>query len=194
MNEYDFFQQHWQTFAQCPDHRSNLLREAQIATVMNSQPKTRTVILREVKAYHLIFHTDIRSEKVKSLLMNPNVAATCYDHQQKLQFNLQGVATLHHLDPLCEKRWDATKSFAKRCYLAPQAPGSISQQATANLPQHLLNRAPNDKEAQAGFAQFCVVQVQLFCCDILSLAHDGHKAARATFSKDTLDSVNWICP
>lgn len=194
MNAKDFFQHHWQTFEQCPQQRRNLLREAQVATVSNGQPKTRTVILRDIEHYSVYFHTDYRSDKVKALVDNPHIALTCYDHQQKLQFNLQGSAIIHHQDDLCRQRWQATKAFAKRCYLAPEVPGTISAGPTANLPDHLLNRAPTEEESQPGFENFSVINIELHCCDLLSLAHDGHKAARALFSQQKLSEAHWICP
>lgn len=62
----------WQLLCEAVADRKHPMRTVTIGYISNSNPQIRTVVLRKVDVQNrkLYFHTDIRSEKIQSIVKN----------------------------------------------------------------------------------------------------------------------------
>lgn len=153
----------------------------------------RTVVIRHVDsvARQLVFHTDNRSPKITILERSPQVSWLFYDPVTRVQLRLHGRATVHHRDPLADARWLASSVDSRRCYLAPQAPGSPLSGPQVNLPDHLHDRPPTLAESECGRENFAAVVTVIDRLDWYSLRATGHLRLEFTWADDGRVQWTW---
>lgn len=167
-----------------------------VATIgLDGSPQVRTVVLRAVDpvTHAIACHTDVRSPKVAEIAANSCVAWHLYDPRERVQLRISAVATIHRAadnDPLALERWSASTLSARRCYLAPRAPGDPCDGPSANLPEHLLDRSPVAGEDAPGRDHFAVVLTKAVEIDWLWLRAAGHRRARFAIG----EGGSWIEP
>lgn len=156
----------------------------------------RVMVLRSIdrERRQLRFHTDARAPKVGKIEHDPEVGLLFYDKEAKLQLRCRGRGQIERDGPQSEDAWQQSTNFAKRCYLAPQAPSSIADGPTANLPKDLEGVAPSDERAAEGRDNFAVLLVTLKSLDWFHLAHDGHRRARFTWDDEDGVKAHWLAP
>lgn len=144
------------------------------------RPQARTVVLRGVdRAAGLVWvHTDARGAKVGELTARPDAQLVVYDRTWKTQARLSGIVSVHRRDAVAEAAWAASTLFARRCYLAPDPPGSPADGPISGLPADVEGRAPSVEEAAPAFDNFAVLRLTVARVDWLHLAHTGHRRAR----------------
>ena len=159
-------------------------------------PDARVVVLRRVEVDERIVqcHTDQRAPKVAGLRANPRVHWLFYDFERRMQLRVQATAEVLTEGPVFDAAWDGSSLDARRCYLAPRAPGADSPQASANLPPTHLTSHPSLEESELGREQFAVVCSRVDSIDWLHLASDGHRRARFSFSDSAGWSASWLEP
>lgn len=144
------------------------------------RPQARTVVLRgaDRAAGALWCHTDARGAKVGEFAARADGQVVVYDRGWKMQARLSGPVSAHRGDTLARTAWRGATRFARRCYLAPEAPGSPADGPTSGLPAALEGRAPSEEETLPGFDNFAVLRLSVVHIDWLHLAHTGHRRAR----------------
>ena len=158
-------------------------------------PEARIVVLRRAErdARQLVCHTDARSGKVREIAADSRVTWLFYDPEMRHQFRVRAHAEVVEEGPLFEDAWKRSDVSARRCYLAPRAPSSVSDVPTANLPDSHVDRNPNQEESEAGKVNFSVVRSEIISIERLHLASDGHRRVRFDFVEGAWQGV-WIEP
>ena len=141
----------------------------------------------------LRFHTDLRSSKISALKNNNNIYFLFYNKKRKIQVRAKGVATIHHQDEVTKEAWKKTQVISRKCYLASQAPGSVSDTPHPGYPKELEGKNPNIEDTEIGFDNFCVIESKINEMEWLYLASQGHRRAKILI-KDQKIITNWLTP
>ena len=105
------------------------------------------------------------------------------------------MSRVHTEGPTFEDAWQRTAPMSRRCYLAPNVPGSVSDEPSANLPDDLLVADPNYERSEDGKANFAVVESRVERMDWLLLKHSGHRRAKFEWGEDgDLLLADWLEP
>ncbi|MCF8262796.1 MAG: pyridoxamine 5'-phosphate oxidase family protein [Melioribacteraceae bacterium] len=165
------------------------------ATIYNSVPKIRTVVLRKVdiEKGEIIFHTDIRSGKIAEIAENPMVSCLFYSRLLREQIRIEGNAKIFTKGELFEKQWLNSLPNSRKCYLAENAPSSKIDKPISTIPEKFSKRNPTSGESESGKKNFAVVTIKIEKIDWLYLRSGGH--IRALFRKEGNDWLsNWLVP
>lgn len=170
----------WRHLKEAADSETHPWRMGNLATVSNDRPRLRSVVLRDVQLEdrELICYTDFRSDKVNEIKGSPWVEWLAYDPVTRVQIRLRGIASIHNNDKQSEQHWCESSPEHRRGYITVSEPGSKAESALANLPDYLLDRLPNDEEAQLGYKNFAVIVCRIEHLDWLQLRRNGHLAAQ----------------
>ena len=141
----------------------------------------------------LRFHTDLRSSKIGALKNNNNIYFLFYNKKRKIQVRAKGVATVHHQDEVTKEAWEKTQVISRKCYLASQAPGSVSDTPHPGYPKELEGKNPNIEDTEIGFDNFCVIESKINEMEWLYLASQGHRRAKILI-KDQEITTDWLTP
>eukprot|EP01048_Picozoa_sp_COSAG05_P024953 COSAG05_NODE_6118_length_1019_cov_1.235870_1_plen_116_part_10 len=103
-------------FLSCADHLLSLgvkdsnhaFHQGVFATAQESLIQQRYVVLRRwvLARRSLIFHTDIRSPKVKAIQQNPKTSFIFYSKTDRLQLRFECVSHVHHHNRLSRECFD----------------------------------------------------------------------------------------
>ena len=141
----------------------------------------------------LRFHTDLRSSKISALKNNNNIYFLFYNKKRKIQVRAKGVATIHYQDEVTKEAWKKTQVISRKCYLASQAPGSVSDTPHPGYPKELEGKNPNIEDTEIGFDNFCVIESKINEMEWLYLASQGHRRAKILI-KDQKIITDWLTP
>ena len=182
----EYFDQIWKHLDAGVRQRKHGFHLGTIATSVDDFPEARLVVLRHADPVtaELGFHTDFRVSKVLAMQTNPKVSWVFYCPKLMMQVQMFGVAEIHHMDDLAQEKWDQALLLSKRCYLAPLAPGTLSDVATSGLPPELEDREPTFEEAIPGFANFCVVRTKIQRIEMLHTIFTGYRRAEWTLTEN----------
>ena len=147
----------------------------------------RTVVLRgcDPGKRRLLCHSDARAPKIAELLAQPDAAWLFYDKEAKLQIRASATHTVHRVDALADRQWEATGASSRRCYLAPATPGTVTADGgpSPNLPPTVRGRVPEPEETLPGREHFAVIAGQVLSLDVLHLHHAGHVRVSVAFGE-----------
>ncbi|MCR9257332.1 MAG: pyridoxamine 5'-phosphate oxidase family protein [Alphaproteobacteria bacterium] len=162
----------------------------------DGMPEVRTCTLRafDADALTLRFHADVRSPKIGQLEADPRISVLLYDKEEKTQIRIRGEAAVHGHNALAEAAWDASRRFARRCYLQSQGPSSPSPHPTSGLDPHLEGREPTPEELVDGFPNFRAVVIHIASLDWVYLSHLGHRRALFTWDGAGARQAQWLVP
>jgi len=182
----EIYQAVWRKLERAVKDRKEGWHLLTVATLRNSSPELRTVVLRGVsqEKNSIWFHTDLRSPKVSDIKINPVGSLLFYDPKQKWQLRLRGEFLLDPLSEETETVWRKTSDSAKRCYQAPCAPGTVSKEYSANLPV-------SDVTQNFGRENFTRLFFNIHEMDWLYLRAEGHQ--RALWNCEN-SSGTWVNP
>jgi pyridoxamine 5'-phosphate oxidase len=159
-----------------------------LATIHNSLPELRTVILRKVDpvSKRLFFHTDIRSPKIKQLEQQPQMSWLFYAADQRIQLRLAARASIHKDDAVATEAWEQARLSSRLAYTSSSAAGTILP-----APELIdLNQKEVAPELMAmAWENFCVIETVVSTMDWTFLHHTGNR--RALFNYDT-EQFQWI--
>lgn len=175
--------------------RHSPLHTPVVSSVMEGLPASRIMVLRAASAdgRTLRFHTDARSPKAQSMGNGAPVTILGYDPEARVQLIVRGTGRIETTGPAADSAWQASALSSRRCYLAAYAPGSAVDTATSGLPDHLLSRAPNAAESEAGRPNFAILQIDVSALEWLLLTSCGNK--RAVFHRENGQwQGQWITP
>ena len=167
------------------------------ASATDGSPRARTVVLRHVDPDTLTLrcHTDRRASKTAEIEHQPIVAWHFYDAKSRTQLRIRSRATVRLDGPIFDEAWERTALMSRRCYLAPNTPGTPSDGPSPNLPEDLITGDPDRERSEAGRPHFAVIDSQAVEMDWLWLKHSGHRRARFAWSPDgSLTNSGWIEP
>jgi len=143
----------------------------------------------------LRFHTDARSPKARLVGELGMASVLAFDAAAKVQLRLKGPARIETAGPAADAAWAASTAFARRCYLAVDAPGTSAQAATSGLPAEVEGICPDESQLLAARENFSVLLIEPITLDWLYLAHDGHRRAQFTRAAPGQDwQGTWVIP
>ncbi|MAK12826.1 MAG: pyridoxamine 5'-phosphate oxidase [Candidatus Pelagibacter sp.] len=185
----------WTLLSRSIVDRSEDFRLPVVIVNKNNFSDGRIVVLRGAfkEKRILRFHTDLRSSKIGALKTNNNIYFLFYNKKRKIQVRAKGVATIHYKNEIAEQAWKKTQVISRKCYLAEQAPGSISNIPNSGYPKELEGKNPLIKDTEIGFNNFCVIDSKINEMEWLYLASQGHRRALIKMD-DNKYSTEWLTP
>lgn len=188
----------WQRLGRASKDRRSAMHSPVVATLdANGRPSQRVMVLRafDRTSATLRFHTDSRAAKADQVGDGSPVSILTYDASAKRQFRLSGIAHIERTTPAADRAWAEATLFAKRCYLASPAPGTISALPVSGLAHDLEGRMPeSEAEVAPGRVNFALLMARIDSIEFLYLAHSGHR--RALFQRSPLGewTGQWLVP
>jgi len=185
--------QSWEKLQQAKQGKAGS-RYLTVCNFAESYPNAYTVVLREVLSdeHHIIFHTDIRSEKVAEIKRNPSLSVVYYDDTDRIQIILKAEAAIHHQDDIAKQHWQQSGFKSRRNYLTQQAPSSPLPEESSGL-EYLGDKKFDDSDA-AGYEKFAVVALHVKILESLQLNHEGNRRARFKADQQNGWIGEWITP
>jgi len=186
----------WRNLRDAVDSSMAAWRLPCLATQSVSGCTQRTVVLRAVDAARrlLLFHTDVRSEKVSNIRQHSNVSLLFYDPATKVQVVAQGIASVRTDDMFADRLWNDSTPASLKMYLGKLPPGTITAMPSCNELESAPGRVP---EIEAGRRNFAAIVVAVSELEWLQLSRDGNYRARFIFSRDD-DTISmagqWLTP
>lgn len=188
----------WQRLGRAAKDRRAAMHTPVVATVTKAGiPSQRVMVLRafDRASATLRFHTDARAAKAEQVGSGSPVSILGYDAGAKRQFRLSGTARIETDTPAADRAWAEATLFARRCYLADPAPGTVSDLPVSGLAADIEGRKPEDEaEVAPGRANFALLMADIDTVEFLHLAHTGHRRAMFVRSADGLWQGQWLVP
>ena len=155
----------------------------------------RIVVLRGIdkKEKKIWFHSDIRSNKVKSLKLNSQANLLFYDKSEKIQLRISCSTKVNYKNDVTKKSWKKTAHMSRQCYLGDKAPGSNSSIPTSGLTAIVDNLKYTIEESEIGYENFCVIETYIKSIEWLYLAAKGHRRAQFILKNDSVEK-KWLIP
>ena len=188
----------WQRLGRAAKDRRAAMHTPVVATVTKAGiPSQRVMVLRafDRATATLRFHTDARAAKAEQVGSGSPVSILGYDAGAKRQFRLSGTARIETDTPAADRAWAEATLFARRCYLADPAPGTVSDLPVSGLAADIEGRKPEDEaEVAPGRANFALLMADIDTVEFLHLAHTGHRRAVFVRSGEGLWQGQWLVP
>lgn len=186
----------WRKIQRASLKRNDPFRTPVLATLnLRGWPSQRTLILREVKIpdHRILFHTDIRSEKIAELKENPRASLLFYHPRQQIQIRMDTLIQIHYQDELWEEQWQKTSPGSLKIYLTGKKPGipllPADWAGIIPAPEKRFEKA----ELETGKTNFAVLNNQVLGIDYLHLAPGGHLRASWSFDAGS-EKGQWLVP
>ncbi len=163
--------------------------------VGTSDGDMRVMVLREYDpdTRRLRFHTDARSPKCAVVSEGAPASVLLYNPEAKIQIRARGIGRIESQGTIADAAWEASTTFARRCYLVEDAPGAASDAGTSGLPDWAQGIQPSEEQVAPARENFAVLLVELERLDWLYLANSGHR--RAVFeASDNGWNGQWVVP
>lgn len=175
------------------DRRSPLHTPAVASVDADGLPQARIMVLRKADpaAAILRFHTDARSPKVAQLDGRP-VSVLGYHPGENIQLRISGTARIGRDDAEVDGIWNQSTTFARRCYMAQQPPGTPLPGPASGLPEWIEGQQPTEAQIAPARPNFAVLWVAVTAIDWLHLANSGHR--RAVFRSGDGWAGEWVAP
>ena len=155
----------------------------------------RIIVLRGIneKDKKIWFHSDIRSNKIKALKLNPKATLLFYDKTEKIQLRVFSKIIINYHNSITESSWKKTAHMSRQCYLGEKGPGTISTTPTSGLSENVDNFKYSIEESEFGYKNFCLVENFINSIEWLYLAAKGHRRAIFNIKNDLIEK-KWINP
>lgn len=165
------------------------------SNLQDNKVNSRSVIIRkfDCEKRNLIFHTDIRSPKVKAIRENPQTHCLFYHFPHKTQLRISTFSTVHYNDSYSDTAWEDTSLSSRKCYLTKLNPSQITDICQDGISENLQSRIPTHEESQSGKKNFAVVINQILKIDWLYLSSSGHQRALYDFTGKRI-MKQWLVP
>lgn len=186
----------WALLSEGASNRKSPLHTLTLASITAAGlPTQRVLVLRaaEREGAALRFHTDARSPKVEEIGEGAAVHVLAYHQDAKIQLRLGGTAIVLRDGADVDAFWAAATPFARRCYMAVAAPGSMLDAPGSGLPAWVEGRKPDTRDLRPARANFAVVSIDVGRIDWLHLANSGHRRAVFARNGDGWDG-HWVVP
>jgi pyridoxamine 5'-phosphate oxidase len=170
----------WDTLAQGVVDAQHPARRPTLATISpDGWPEARTVVLRSAArdTGEMTLHTDLHSDKIKSLRQTPRATLHIWDAAQALQIRLQAEVTIHS-GPETRALWDKIPDHAQQSYGVTPPPGAPIETAL-----DYVKRPDPDT--------FTILVCKVTHIDAV---HLGTNHRRASFSRARHWAGQWLSP
>lgn len=157
-------------------------------------PQQRVMVLRAADRPQrkLRFHTDARSSKIGQCGL---ASVLMYDPEEKIQLRLEGLASVQASGDEVDAAWQASTTFARRCYMAEAAPGSTAEGATSGLPNWIEGKQPAEDQLSPYRPHFVLLWFDIASVEFLYLANAGHRRAKWHWDERAGNwSGRWLIP
>jgi pyridoxamine 5'-phosphate oxidase len=175
------FAEAWSLILDGATNRRSPCHTPVIASIGNDgRPQLRVMVLRAADrdARQLRFHTDFRANKVAELSERSALSVLMYDAEAKVQLRLSGVGYVRTEGADIDVIWHDADRFARRCYMAEAAPGSIASGPTSGLPDWVQGIKPDEADLMPARVNFAIMLAEITRIEWLYLATTGHRRAR----------------
>ncbi len=161
----------------------------------NESFDARIVVLRGVnqKDKKIWFHSDIRSNKIKILKINPFSSLLFYDKDEKIQLRISCNSKINYQNEITKNSWSKTAHMSRQCYLGENSPGTVSAEPTSGLSKNIDDFKYSKEESEIGYKNFCLVENFINSIEWLYLAAKGHRRAYFNLSNNSLEK-KWLIP
>ena len=181
-NDLDLsFDKAWDLIEPGATKRSSPAHTPVVGTVNEfGEPQLRVLVLRAAnrQTRRLRFHTDIRSTKIHEIERRSSASVLMYDPELKLQLRLSGGLSVVTEGDNVDDAWIKSTTFARRCYMAENAPGTLSDDATSGLPLWIEGKQPEEGQLVEARATFALLWFEVCSLELLYLANVGHRRAK----------------
>ncbi len=170
----------WSTLGRGVADAKHPARLPSFATVSaDGWPEVRTVVLRssDKATARVTVHTDLYSDKIKSLQSAPRCAIMIWDRKQALQLRLQAEVTIAS-GAATRSLWDRIPDHAQQSYGVTPPPGTPIKEAL----DYVKDPDPDT---------FAVLTCELTHIDVVHLG-DDHR--RVSFSRERAWRGQWLSP
>ena len=176
-------------------NRDNPLHIPVFINGVNNDFDGRVIVLRGLDKNNksLWFHSDIRSNKVKDLKINPKGTFLFYSKEEKVQLRITGNIKIHYKNDFTEKSWKKTAHMSRQCYLGENPPGLVSKIPTSGLSEDIDNSKYTIEESEIGYKNFCVIENYIKSIEWLYLAAKGHRRAHFSLENSSIKK-KWLIP
>lgn len=159
---------------------SNRRSPMHIPVVATPDADVRMMVLRgyDPATRTLRLHTDSRSAKVAAIGDGARVGVLFHDPDVHIQIRAKGQGRIETDGPQVDEAWASSSAYARRCYLAEAAPGTLLTVAGSGLPPEVEGIRPAEEQLLPARANFAVLLVDVDEFDWLWLCNDGHRRAR----------------
>jgi pyridoxamine 5'-phosphate oxidase len=169
-----------------------------VATLdLDALPSQRIMILRHVDwtGRKLRFHTDARSSKIADADANDSASVLFYLPDDKIQLRFSGIIKVVNEGSEFDDAWDASTPFARRCYMAENAPGLVSSTPVSGLPEWIEGVQPSLEQVGPAKANFALFLFEFHSLEWLYLANSGHRRAKWMWDKTASGwQGSWLVP
>ena len=161
----------------------------------NNKQDGRIIVIRGVDENEkkIWFHSDIRSNKIKTLKNNPKSNFLFYDKVEKIQLRVGCKSKINYQNIITKNSWKKTAHMSRQCYLGDKAPGSNSSIPTSGLTKEIDNLKYAIEDSEIGYKNFCVVETFITSIEWLYLAAKGHRRALFAFKENSIEK-KWLIP
>ena len=189
------FEKAWSIIEPGAIKRTSPAHTPAVATLCpDGTPQQRVMVLRAANRANrqLRFHTDARAAKVAQ---HGAASVLMYDADEKVQLRLGGWATVQTEGPEVDAAWAGSTTFARRCYMAEHAPGSLATEPMSGLPEWIEGKQPEESQLTEFRPNFALLWVIIDSVEWLYLSNAGHRRARWRWDETgTAWSGNWLIP
>lgn len=185
----------WRLMEEGVTNRRHGFHNGVAATIgLDGRPRARTVILRSANRneHSLVFHTDVRSQKIIELKSDPRLSMHFYDVTSKAQIRIDGVAHLHIENAFAHQRWDISQAMSRMCYSIQPAPGTPVEHADGYSIGNIETTLP--QSLNKDFDNFAAVEVRVTSLEWLFLAREGHRRALFKWTENDRIEQSWLVP
>jgi len=185
----------WDLLSKGVTDRNEDFRLPVVVLNSNNGPDARIVVLRGAfkERNTLRFHTDIRSDKIKFIKNNNQIYFLFYNKDRKIQVRATGTATIHYQDKVTAEAWNKTQVISRKCYLAINAPGTISDQPSSGIPEQYEGKNVPKEESEIGYENFSIIESKIHSFEWLYLASKGHRRAKIELMDKGIKAY-WVTP
>jgi hypothetical protein len=179
----------WQRIGGALDGRWGAWALPSLVTVTeDGSPRSRVLALRGVDpaARRFVFHGDARSDKVRDIASEERVALLFFDREDAVQARFDGVARLHHADPVAAAAWRDVSALRRAACAVEPEPGAPLDAALPFTALHAIDDS-------AAFTNFAVIAVEVDAIDWLWLGPRDMRRARFAWNGARWSS-SWVVP
>jgi hypothetical protein len=179
----------WHLLERSLDDRDAPFRTPTLASIgRDGAPVSRTLVLRAASRADtsLLFHTDIRSEKISEIGREARVSLHFHDPRARVQLRVGGEAAVHSGDAVALDAWMGSHLASRAMYCIQPGPGvPLSHPDEAAF--------ADARHSRDGFENFAALRIAIRQMEWLYLGARGHR--RALFDFQTGEAMGrWLAP
>ena len=160
-----------------------------LATLSPHGPRARVLALRSVDPGErtFVFHTDVRSDKVRELTADARVSVVFWDPGDAIEARFTGTASVHCRDHVAREAWLQVSLLRRMASAIESAPGSV-----LSVPSR-FDALPTTTDDEVALSHFAVVRVRATALDWFWLGPGDMRRAFFRWT-DSGPSAAWVVP